>query len=111
MTRRFYRRTFLNRRGHHAGAYVIAALSTESYLSDGIPTWEVSGELTIADCSRVADLDFSVRDTASARNSLHKARLLTQIVTQFTAALEAAVSELGLDGASDPDRVDGVTHV
>ena len=98
MTRRFYRRTFLNRRGHHAGAYVIADLSMESYLSDGVPTREVSGEFTVADCGRVVGLDFTVRDVATARNSLHKARLLAKIAAEFTAALEVAVTELELEG-------------
>ena len=32
--RRFYRRTFLNRRGHHAGAYALADITTEPGYTD-----------------------------------------------------------------------------
>ena len=31
----FYRRQFLNRRGHHAGAFVLANIQLEIYLSNG----------------------------------------------------------------------------
>ncbi|MDN5852964.1 MAG: hypothetical protein L0K86_08970, partial [Actinomycetia bacterium] len=53
---RFYRRRFLNKRGHHAGAYVIASIEFErSYRDDGHDV--VDACLTIADCGRVATLD------------------------------------------------------
>lgn len=86
----FYRRRFLNRRGHHAGAYVIADCRVESYERGR----EVGASLTIADCNRVAVLDFSFDSDAQARNALHKARLLRDVVVEFTAALEAADGEV-----------------
>jgi hypothetical protein len=87
--KRFYRRRFLNLRGHHAGAYVIADCGVAR-------TWNdprcIEAELTVSDCSRVVALDFSfdVDDEASVRNSLHKARTLLEVVQGFVDALEAA---------------------
>jgi hypothetical protein len=87
--RRFYRRSFLNRRGHHAGAYVIADVRLERSEHSG-RSW-VSAELTIADCNRIAVLDFGVNEERDALNAVHKARLLRDVVAAFTEALEAAV--------------------
>lgn len=90
--RRFYRRTFLNRRGHHAGAYVLADVGLE-------PGWDGNGQrlaaqLTVADCGRVATLDFDASDEAGVRNALHKARVLRDVVVAFTDALEEGAREL-----------------
>jgi hypothetical protein len=89
--RRFYRRSFLNRRGHHAGAYVIADVRLER--DQRSPRSWVVADLTIADCNRVAVLDFGVNDPHDAANALHKARLLSDVVAAFADALEAAVDE------------------
>jgi hypothetical protein len=94
--RRFYRRSFLNRRGHHAGAYVIADVRLE-HDPHSQRSW-VLADLTIADCNRVAVLDFGVDEGKDAANALHKARLLRDVVTVFTDALEAAVEEYGAQG-------------
>jgi len=93
-TKRFYRRRFLNRRGFHAGAYVLADCRLDSFRStDGPTRYSIDAELTIADCGRVATLDFCVSDDRAARNALYKARLLRDIVVEFTTALEAAVDD------------------
>lgn len=92
---RFYRRRFLNKRGHHAGAYVIASIEFErSYRDDGHDV--VDAHLTIADCGRVATLDFDAYTTAEARNSLYKARLLRIVVDGFVDSLERAIAEADL---------------
>lgn len=88
-SRRFYRRRFLNQRGHHAGAYVLADCGIETYKSGA----EVGAFLTIADCGRVATLNFDVRSEADAGNALYKARLLRAVVGDFVAALEESVEE------------------
>lgn len=93
MATRFYRRRFLNRRGHHAGAYIYANLAIEARRREGARD-VIDAELTIADCSRVMTLDFAVYDRAGARNAVYKARLLRQVVNDFTDALEAAVADL-----------------
>lgn len=87
---RFYRRRFLNRRGHHAGAYVIAAVHSDPAPSD-TGRRRLSAYLTIGDCGRVVTLDFDVCDLPTAHNALHKARLLRDVVDGFVAAVEAAV--------------------
>lgn len=91
-TKRFYRRRFLNRRGFHAGAYVLADCRLEAFRPrNEPPRYSIDAELTIADCGRIAALDFSVNNAPAAQNALHKARLLRDIMIDFTAALEEAV--------------------
>ena len=87
---RFYRRTFLNRRGHHAGAYVLADVSVEREPARG--PW-VDAALTVADCHRIATLDFTFNTDAGRENALRKARLLRDVVNAFTDALERAAEE------------------
>lgn len=89
--RRFYRRTFLNRRGHHAGAYVLADIFLDrSFAGDRV--W-LSAELTLADCSRVATLDFDISSQRDVSNALYKARLLRDVIVAFTESLEAGSEE------------------
>ena len=92
MVRGFYRRTFLNLPRQHAGAYVIASVEREDP-DDREAEPYVEATLTIADCNRVVDLDFD-SGCSSRANALHKARLLRDVVTEFTAALEAEYAEL-----------------
>lgn len=94
--RRFYRRTFLNRRGHHAGAYALADFTVEPGYTDDEQAKRVSAQLTIADCGRVVTLDLDADTPAEARNALHKARLLRDILDQSVDALERAVGDAGL---------------
>lgn len=99
--RRFYRRTFLNKRSHHAGAYVLADVSLElGMLSDD--GTDVCAWLTVSDCSRTTQLQFDAHDRATAANALHKARVLKTVVDGFVDALERAVAEADL--ASRPDK-------
>ena len=94
-TQRFYRRRFLNRRGFHAGAYVLANCQLEAFRVKGNPTsYSIDAELTIADCGRIATLDFCANSESEARNALHKARLLRDTIAEFTVALETAVEEV-----------------
>lgn len=95
-SRRFYRRTFLNLRGHHAGAYVLADLSVEKHRSKEKTERWINADLRISDCGDVVVLDFDASDATSARNAIHKARLLSATLNQFTTALESAVAELEL---------------
>jgi len=90
-TRRLYRRRFLNRPGHHAGAYAIAQVRV--YAGRKKRKGYVSATLAIADCSRVVELDFYAGDESGAANALHKARLLREIVTEFSEAYELAIEE------------------
>lgn len=91
--KRFYRRRFLNLRGHHAGAYVIADCGVARSWNDAR---SIEAELTVSDCSRVVTLDFNfdADNEASVRNSLHKARTLLEVVQGFVGALEVAREEM-----------------
>ena len=88
--RRFYRRRFLNRPRHHAGAYVLADCSIESYRNGP----EISADLTIGDCGRIVSLNFNGWDKSSTSNALSKARALRTVVDEFCDALEAAAVEV-----------------
>lgn len=101
--RRFYRRAFLNKRGHHAGAYALADIVLdEPFMNSSDGTHRVEGVFTVADCSRVANLNFEAETYGEAANALHKARLLHAMLGDFVVALEAAVAEAGLDRPRSP---------
>jgi hypothetical protein len=91
--RSFYRRTFLNLPGHHAGAYALAAVDVKPGYATGK---RVNAGLSIADCGRVVHLEFDADCETTARNALHKAILLRDILDAFTEALEQAIREAEL---------------
>jgi hypothetical protein len=84
---RFYIRRFLNRPGHHGGAYVLASVedTTKHKLEDG-DAW---AEFELSDCSRRVSLEFPMSTKGERRNSLRKARLVAKAAADFAAALEA----------------------
>ena len=93
-TKRFLRRRFLNRRGFHAGAYVLASCDIDEFrYRDEAPRYTVDADLTVADCGRVVSLDFCVGSENDARNALYKVRLLRDVVDDFAAALEGAIED------------------
>lgn len=93
-TKRFYRRRFLNRRGFHAGAYVLANCEVEVFRpKSGPASYSIDAEFTVADCGRIASLDFCVNSEPAAQNALHKARMLRDVMIGFTTALENAVAD------------------
>lgn len=98
-TRRLYLRRFLNRPGHHAGAYVIAQVDVHAGRKGH--KGHVDAALTIADCRRVVELEFSAYGEAEAENALRKARLLRDIVTEFTEVYERALVEGTLTSKSE----------
>ena len=89
--RPFYRRRFLNRRGYHAGAYVLADISL-ARSSDRQRVW-LNADLTVADCGRIVTLDFDITGHRDVANALHKARLLRDVIVAFTDALEDGAKE------------------
>ena len=86
----FYRRRFLNRRGHHAGAFVLAECRIE--------TWQdqagLDASVTIADCNRMVTLDLSGTTTSEISNALFKARILRDTLVDLTAALEQMADDV-----------------
>ena len=86
MPHRCYTRRFLNRRGHHAGAYVLASVEDTSRRPDDVRWTEV--EFVLSDCGRQIQLDVDVDvDADSVANSLHKVDVLLDTLTKFRAAL------------------------
>lgn len=84
MPYRYYTRRFLNKRGHHAGGYILAFVEDTARRTDD-DTW-TDVEFTIADCGRQISLSFEV-DPAELPNSLHKVDVLLDTLTKFRAAL------------------------
>jgi hypothetical protein len=91
----FYRRRFLNRRGHHAGAFVLAECKTATWRDQA----ELDASVTIADCSRVVTLDLSGATTSEISNALFKARTLRDTLVDLTATLEQMADDV-LDSQS-----------
>jgi len=93
MSTEFYARDFLNRPGHHRGAYVIASVDIDD---DDVEPEKVcvDGELTISDCSRIVHVEFCATTPDELDNALHKARLLHRTVCDFVVALEAACAQV-----------------
>lgn len=90
----FHHRRFLNKPGHHRGAYVLAEVALEShYPSDASAPRFVSAYLTVADCARMATLDFDATTVAEARNAVHKVEVLQTALAEFRRALVEAIAE------------------
>jgi hypothetical protein len=87
----FYRRRFLNRRGRHAGAYVLAECKVEKYPQRS----EIDAYVTIADCSRQVTIDLTCATKAEISNALRKAELLRDTFDDIARAIEQRVDELG----------------
>lgn len=75
----YEKRVFLNRRGHHGGAYIHARLWSSA--QD-----RVGGTVTIADCARTVSLDFDGYDRGTRGNALHKLDVLINTLTEYRAA-------------------------
>ena len=87
-------RRFLNRPGHHAGAYVYAHVgdSTACHRPQCTHRWCTDIDLTIADCGRTISLAFEVGTAAERRNSRRKINALIDTLEQFRDALEVESS-------------------
>jgi hypothetical protein len=83
---RFYYRRFLNLKGHHGGAYVLAVIETLPGQADD--RWGRDVSLELADCSRRVEFDFPLATASDRRNSIRKARLLADVTARFADALE-----------------------
>jgi hypothetical protein len=86
---RFYVRKFLNRAGHHGGAYVLGVV-TKTEPSDEHDSY---ANLELSDCSRRVSFDFPMWTARERENSVRKARLLADALTRFADAV-AAEAEL-----------------
>jgi hypothetical protein len=83
---RLYVRKFLNKSGHHAGAYVHAVVEHTSPTDD--PDRYVNVTLTITDCSHQISLEFPLWRASRRANSVYKARLLADVLARFADAVE-----------------------
>jgi hypothetical protein len=100
-------RRFLNRPGHHAGAYVIAVVGDSESCRDKDCSHQycIDVRLSISDCARLVALDFDLDDAAGRRNSMYKINTLIDALVAFRAALEIEVER----AARRPRRRGGST--
>jgi hypothetical protein len=79
-TNRFFDDVSRTAAGSTRGAYVLADCEIEVFRStDGVERHTVDAELAIADCGRVASLDFCAKPP---HNALHKAYQLRDVVVE-----------------------------
>lgn len=92
MSSRYYRREFLNKQGHQAGAYVFAEVS-DTTLEGASDYADI--EFRVADCYRAITLDFGLYDESERENSLYKLDVLIETLLGFRAAwiIEASIQK------------------
>lgn len=79
---RYYRRTFLNRPGHHASAFIYATVSCTKADDQECASFE----LTIGDCYRSISLSIDAYSQEAATNSLYKLDTLIETLTEYREA-------------------------
>lgn len=79
---RYYRRSFINRPGFHATAFVFATVSRTGADDSQAPHFE----LVIADCSRSISLSIDAYGEECRANTLYKLDTLITTLTEFRAA-------------------------
>jgi len=89
---KLYRRKWLNRARHQSSAHVIVKIEPrlEKWRKENPRT--VDGEMRLADCNRMIDLDFNMDagDKGEADNVLYKAHMLKELVNEFVDKLDDA---------------------
>jgi hypothetical protein len=81
---RYYRRSFLNRPGHHATAFIYATVPFTKAEDEEDSCYPV---LTIADCNRSISLSIDCGSGADAKNTLYKLDMLIETLTEFREAV------------------------
>ncbi len=82
-------RKFLNRIGHHSGAYILAEVQDSTRHREDELGWPYPDiNLTLADCGRVVSFAFDVDTAAGRSNSLRKIDILIDTLVRFRVAVE-----------------------
>lgn len=88
-------RKFLNKKGHHTGAYIIAEItrwiSTYKSKKDKdkpvLPSASYDYVLSIADCSRIINLEFECNTKKNYENSIEKLGILIDVLNKFRSVM------------------------
>jgi hypothetical protein len=76
---RYYKRTFLAHAASNTSSYIIAEVESSN---DG--TYPLgTNMLTIADCDKQIELEFSLANASARRRSLARAELLAEVISDF----------------------------
>jgi hypothetical protein len=87
---RYYKRTFLAHAASNINSYIIAEVE-----SSEAGTYRLgSNMLTIADCHKQIELEFSLESTRARRKSLARAELLADLINGFRDSLREEAREI-----------------
>jgi hypothetical protein len=75
----YYKRTFLAHAASNVSSYVIAEVESSDEGTYSLGT----NMLTIADCNKQIELEFSLESTRSRQRSLARAELLAELINGF----------------------------
>lgn len=94
----YYKRKFLNGRNYHAGAFILAKITKDWWISTNRKTKkktkhiDYSVTLDLADCSRIICLDLDLCETRSSKNSLKKLDILIDTLVAFRKVFVTAMN-------------------
>lgn len=83
-------RDFLNLEGFHAGAYLLATVKAGRRDDPTSSEAWVEASLTLTDCNRQIQLDFSAWNAEQRDNALFKARILKDRIDAFVETFQLA---------------------
>ena len=87
---RYYKRTFLAHAASNTSSYIIAEVES----SEGGTYRLGTNMLTIADCSKQIELEFSLTSSRARRRSLALAKLLAGLINDFHDSLREEVKQI-----------------
>ena len=110
----FRERKFLNKLGYHSGAFIFAEITKEFWTTTNSKTKKKKlrvhryCNLSIADCSRIINLDLDLDTVNSARNSLSKLDLLIKILQNYRTAFGKEFEALQAEQHNKHKKTHGV---
>ena len=86
----FYKRAFLNRKGHHTTAHILGEVSVWGKDEHS----SVEGSLSIADCSRQINISIDTYTKNDLNNSIRKLKIIRDTCDNIITSLESAWAEV-----------------
>jgi hypothetical protein len=87
---RYYKRTFLAHAASNINSYIIAEVES----SEGGTYRLGTNMLTVADCNKQIELEFSLESTRARRKSLARAELLADFINGFRDSLREEAKQI-----------------
>ena len=87
---RYYKRTFLAHAASNVSSYIIAEVESSDEGTNPLGT----NMLTIADCNKQIELEFSLESSRARRRSLARAELLADLINGFRDSLREEAQQI-----------------